>query len=216
MVENISKLLSDLEENRVLELVKELIQKGENPNKILEAVGNGMRLIGERWKSKEYFTPEVIFGAEISHEITEILNPILENNINNEEKKPIILIGTVKGDIHDIGKNIIISLLRAEKFGIYDLGVDLPPEVFIEKIKELKPNILGLSGLLTLAVDSMKELIDKISEEGLRENIKIIIGGPFLSEKTCNYVGADAYTNNGDDGIEIIKNWMVNYNGKGC
>lgn len=208
MVENISKLISNLKENEVLEKVRKEIESGTDPLKILNSLKEGMLGIGERWKEGEYFVPEVIMGAEISKQIMEILKPELERSRTKISAKGCVVIGTVRGDIHNIGKNITIALLQAAGFEVFNLGEDVPSEAFVEKVKEVKPNIVGLSGLLTLAVESMKETIEKLQEAGLREQLKIIIGGPFLTEKTREYVGADAFTHSATEGIEKIKSWI--------
>lgn len=208
MVEKISELISNLKENEVLEEVRKEIESGIEPIKILDSLKDGMLSIGERWKEGEYFVPEVIMGAEISKQIMEILKPELERSRTKIPVKGCVVIGTVKGDIHNIGKNITSALLQAAGFEVLNLGEDVPPEAFIEKVKEVKPNVVGLSGLLTLAVESMKETIEKLKEAGLREQLKIIIGGPFLTEKTREYVGADAFTHSATEGIEKIKSWI--------
>jgi len=208
MVENISKLISNLKENEVLEEVRKEIESGTDPLKIVNSLKEGMLGIGELWKEGEYFVPEVIMGAEISRQIMEILKPELERSRTKISTKGCVVIGTVRGDIHNIGKNITIALLQAAGFEVFNLGEDVPSEAFVEKVKEVKPNIVGLSGLLTLAVESMKETIEKLQEAGLREQLKIIIGGPFLTEKTREYVGADAFTHSATEGIEKIKSWI--------
>lgn len=208
MVEKISELISNLKENEVLEEVRKEIESGIEPIKILDSLKDGMLSIGERWKEGEYFVPEVIMGAEISKQIMEILKPELERSRTKIPVKGCVVIGTVKGDIHNIGKNITSALLQAAGFDVLNLGEDVPSEAFIEKVKEVKPNVVGLSGLLTLAVESMKETIEKLKEAGLREQLKIIIGGPFLTEKTREYVGADAFTHSATEGIEKIKSWI--------
>ncbi len=208
MVDKISNLMSDLEEKEVLEEVRKEIENGMDPIKILDSLKEGMLLIGERWKKGEYFVPEVIMGAEISRQIMELLQPKLESSSTKVPVKGSIVIGTVRGDIHNIGKNLTIALIQAAGYGVVDLGVDVPPKVFVEKVKEIKPDVVGLSGLLTLAIESMKETIEGIKEAGMRDQLKIIIGGPFLTKNYCEYVGADAFTHSAMEGIEKIKGWI--------
>jgi len=208
MVDKISELMSDLEEKEVLEEVRKEIEKGTDPIKILDSLKEGMLLIGELWKKGEYFVPEVIMGAEISRQIMELLKPELESSSTKVPVKGSIVIGTVRGDIHNIGKNLAIALIQAAGYGVVDLGVDVPPKVFVEKVKEIKPDVVGLSGLLTLAIESMKETIEGFKEAGLRDQLKIIIGGPFLTKNYCEYVGADAFTHSATEGIEKIRGWI--------
>jgi len=207
MTDNLKKFLINLEEDNTLMELKKLIDSEISPKDILEAVKEGMLKIGELWKAKEYFVPEVIYGAEISNQIMTILTPLLENH-ESSNKKGFVLVGTVQGDIHDIGKNIFISLLQAEDYEVFDMGVDLTPEIIVDFINEKNPDILGLSGLLTIALTSMKDTIDAIVQNGLREKLKIIIGGPFLTSENCRFIGADGFTRNASEGIEIIKGWM--------
>jgi methanogenic corrinoid protein MtbC1 len=208
MSEKLKDLLIDLKEEETIEEVQRLIKTKVNPKEILNSVKEGMIRIGNLWKKKEYFVPEVIYGSEISHQVMKMLKPLVEVGSGNKNNG-IVLVGTVKGDIHDIGKNILISLLQAEDFEVHDMGVDLSAERITEYVIKIKPDVLGLSGLLTIALGSMKETVEKIKEKGLRKDLKIIIGGPFLSKTNCEHIGADAFTRNASEGIEIIKNWMA-------
>ncbi|NLL57613.1 MAG: cobalamin-binding protein, partial [Firmicutes bacterium] len=119
-----------------------------------------------------------------------------------------ILLGTVAGDLHDIGKNIFRSMSEAAGFDVHDLGIDVPAETFVEKVIELKPDIVGLSGVLTLALESMKVTVDSLKEAGVRENVKVIIGGNPVSKEACQQIGADAFTTNAAEGVKICRGWV--------
>ncbi|WP_461570318.1 cobalamin B12-binding domain-containing protein, partial [Thermincola ferriacetica] len=119
-----------------------------------------------------------------------------------------IVLGTVEGDLHDIGKNIFASMAEAAGFEVYDLGIDVPAGKFVEKIKEIKPQILGMSGVLTLALDAMKNTVDALQAAGLRDDIKIIIGGNPVTEDACKQIGADAFTTNAAEGVKICQEWV--------
>ncbi|MFX1558619.1 MAG: B12-binding domain-containing protein, partial [Promethearchaeota archaeon] len=167
-----------------------------------------MKIIGEKFTNKEYFLPDLIMSGEILRQIFDSISPNLKESQISKEKKGIVLLGTVFGDIHDIGKDIVKFMLDVNGFEVLDLGVDVPSDRFIESIKEFKPKILALSGFLTLAYDSMKEIIGKLEEVGLRDKVKIMIGGGTVDERTVDYVGADAYGQSAVDAVNIATKWM--------
>ena len=164
-----------LNENKVVEMVKQKLQNNEDPLKILDDVKKAMKIIGEKFSNKEYFLPDLIMSGEILKQIFDSISPNLKESQISKEKKGKVLLGTVFGDIHDIGKDIVKFMLDVNGFEVLDLGVDVPSDKFIESIKEFKPKILALSGFLTLAYDSMKEIIGKLEEAGLRDKVKIMI-----------------------------------------
>jgi len=166
-----------------------------------------MEIIGERFSGGTYFLPELIFSAEIFKEITEIVKPKLEEEVQTERLGKCI-IGTVAGDIHDIGKDIVVFMLDVSGFEVYDLGVDVPPQNFIDKIKETNAPIVGLSGFLTLAFDAMKETVETIKEAGLRNKVKIMIGGGQIDDQIVKYTGADAYGRDAMAGVSLAKTWL--------
>lgn len=198
--------LADLKEEEVLSMVNEKIQAGEDPHKILELCREVMVIVGQRFQDEEYFLPELIMAGEIVKDVMEIVLPkIQQDNVKLIGK---VLIGTVAGDIHDIGKNIVIFMLEANGFKVLDIGVDIPPEKFVEKIKEFQPDVIGLSGLLTLAFDSMKETIDEIKKAGLRDEVKIMVGGSQVDEEVARYAGADAYGEDASVAVSLCKKWL--------
>lgn len=201
-------MLAELKEKEVIEAIQDLINEGEKPAKILDICQRGMEIVGQKYETGEYFVADMLMAAEIFNTIMEMVKPKLEQT----ETKHLgtILLGTVQNDIHDVGKNIAKALFEAAGFRVYDIGVDVPPEKFVESIKEIKPQIVGLSCLLTVAFESMKKTIDAIKEAGLRDTVKIIIGGAPVTETVMHYVGADGYTTSAAEGVEICKRWVQN------
>ncbi len=198
--------IAELNEARAIEIVQELADRMSAMD-IINLAREGMQRVGDKFAAKEYFLADLIYSAEIFQEIMRKLEPALTIT----DKAPFkgkIVIGTVKNDIHDIGKNIVISLLRAEGFDVIDLGVDVPVEQFVNAVKNEQPRVLGLSGLLTVAIDEMKKTIQAIEENGLRENLKIIIGGGPMDERVREHVGADASTQDAVEGVKKIKEFF--------
>ena len=154
----------ELNENKVLESVKQKLQNNEDPLKIMDDVKEAMKIIGEKFTNKEYFLPDLIMSGEILKQIFDTISPNLKESYMSKEKKGKVLLGTVFGDIHDIGKDIVKFMLDVNGFEVLDLGVDVPSDKFIKYIKEFKPKVLALSGFLTLTYDSMKEIIGKLKE----------------------------------------------------
>lgn len=198
--------LADLEEEEALKIVKEKLEAREDPIKILESCRSGMTIVGDRFEKGEYFLSDMLMAAEIFRKAMELVRPALEK----VAMKPLgkVVIGTVQGDIHNLGKNIAIALLEGAGFEIHDLGVDVPPEKFVDAIKEVKPEIVGMSGLLTLAIESMRKTVEAIGEANLRERVRIIIGSCRLDETAREYIGADAWTNEAAEGVTICKEWI--------
>ena len=192
MSEELVNTLSELKEEESLEIVRRRLAAGDDPHTILEEAKQAMEIVGKRFEDGTYFIPQLVFSGEILKAISEMIKPKLKK-AGETERLGQFIIGTVKGDIHDIGKNIVTFMLDVNGVEVHDLGIDVPVEKFIEKIKETKAPVLGLSGFLTVAFDTMKETIDAIKEAGLRDQVKIIIGGGNINEKIKNYAGADAY-----------------------
>jgi len=197
----------ELNENKVNEMVNERIQNNENPLNIMNDVREAMKIIGDKFSNKEYFLPELIMSGEILRQIFESLGPQLKESQAGGEKKGKVLLGTVFGDIHDIGKDVVKFMLDANGFDVLDLGVDVPADKFIESLKEFQPKVLALSGFLTLAYDSMKEIIEKLSAAGLRNSVKIMIGGGTVDERIVEFVGADAYGQSAVDAVNLATKW---------
>jgi len=205
--EDLINLIVELQENETIELVRKKVDDGEDPLKILDQVRKAMAMVGELFEKKEYFLPDLIMAGEILRQITEILEPKLKTSTKVKSLGKIVL-GTVFGDIHDIGKNIVRFMLETNGFDVYDLGIDVPKEKFIEKIKEVNAEIVALSGFLTLAYDSMKETIEEIKKAELRDKARIMIGGGQIDESIRNYVGADAYGKDAVEAVALAKKWV--------
>ena len=198
----------ELNENKVIDILNSKLEKNENLMAIMDEIKVAMKKIGDKFENKEYFLPDLIMSGEILRQIFEILTPMLKESEISEKKKGKILLGTVAGDIHDIGKDVVKFMLDANGFDVLDLGVDVPANMFVEKIKEFKPDVLALSGFLTLAFDSMKETIQKIKDAGLRESVKIMIGGGTIDENIVGYVNADAFGESAVDAVNLSKKWI--------
>ncbi|TFG11947.1 MAG: hypothetical protein EU535_06690 [Promethearchaeota archaeon] len=201
----ITKAIANLEEEKVLRLVKESLDANEDPVKILEACRKGISEFGKE-SADEIFLTDLIMVGEIFNEATELLMPKLVSFTTNRLGK--IVIGTVEGDIHNIGKDITINFLKAEGFEVIDLGVNVPAQKFINAIKQYNPQVVGMSGLLTLSIEPMKRIIEAIANAKLRHKVKVIIGGERTDEVVCNYVRADAWVNDAFEGVKIVKNWV--------
>src|SRR4030043_1225307 len=192
MQKDLVYVLSELMEKEVLEIVKSRLEAGDDPVRILDDAKQAMEIVGKRFEEGTYFIPDLIYSGEILKAVSEMVKPKMTKEAASKRLGKVI-IGTVKGDIHDIGKNIVTFMLDLNGFEVYDLGIDVPSERFIEKIKETKAPVVGLSGFLTIAFDSMKETIDAIEKAGLRDKVKIIIGGGQIDEQVKRFTGADAY-----------------------
>jgi 5-methyltetrahydrofolate--homocysteine methyltransferase len=206
MAKDLVNTLADLKEEEALRIVEEKLRAGEDPLKILGDARGGMEIVGKRFANSEYFIPDLIYSGEILREITDLVRPKLTKTAEVKRLGKVVF-GTVAGDIHDIGKDIVVFMLDVNGFEVYDLGVDVPAQKFVEKVKESGAPIVGLSGFLTLAFDSMKETIEAIKAAGLRDGVKIMIGGGQISEEIRKYTGADAFGKDAMTGVTLAKKW---------
>jgi methanogenic corrinoid protein MtbC1 len=207
---NLVDWLSDMNEDDAFALAKKmLLEEGANPLRVLELCREAMDIVGKRFEQGEYFLPELVLAGEMLENIGAIAKPLIKQAPGEEPKKLAkVLIGTVHGDLHDIGKNIVTFMLDINGFEVKDIGIDVPIKTFIDEINQFKPDVVGLSGFLTLAFDSMKETIAAIQDAGLRDKMKIMIGGGQVDETVRNYTGADAFGTNAIDAVSLCKNWM--------
>ena len=199
--DKIVEAIIELDEQVALELADEMIKSGTDPVEILERCREGMSIVGEKFESGDFFLSEMIMAAEIFNQIMNIVRPHIKSTLSESKGK--IIIGTVEGDVHDIGKNIAIALLEAEGFDIIDLGVDVAPTTFVEAIREHEPDIVGMSSLLTVALETTKQTIEAITEAGLRDKVKIIIGGGRIDSHATEYIKPDASTDNAALGVRL-------------
>jgi methanogenic corrinoid protein MtbC1 len=207
MAKDLVNTLADLKEEEALKIVKDRLSAGEDSLKILEDARKGMEIVGNRFASNDYFIPDLVYSGEILKEVTELVKPKLSKAAESKKLGKIIF-GTVAGDIHDIGKDIVVFMLDVNGFEVHDLGVDVPVQKFVEKIKETDAPIVGLSGFLALAFDSMKETVEAIKAAGLRDKVKVMIGGGQITDEVKNYTGADAYGKDAMTGVTLAKKWI--------
>jgi methanogenic corrinoid protein MtbC1 len=206
MSEKLVYAIADMREEEALELVNEMVNSGVEPMAILDAARDAMAIVGQRFEEGTYFLPELMLSGEMLNQIADILKPEMAK-MPEVKRHGKVVIGTVKGDIHDIGKNIVTFMLDVNGFDVLDLGVDVSPDKFVEAIQDFKPQVIGLSGFLTLAFDSMKETVDAIETAGLRDGVKIMIGGGQVTEEIQKYAGADAYGRDAMAGVNLTQKW---------
>jgi len=207
MSEDLVKTMADLKEEEALKIARERLEKGDDPLKILEDSRSAMEIVGKRFATGEYFIPDLIYSGEILKQITEMVKPKLTGKAEVKRLGKVVL-GTVAGDIHDIGLNIVDFMLDTNGFEVYNLGVDQPSKAFVDKVKETGAGIVGLSGFLTLAFDSMKETVEAMKTAGLRDKVKIMIGGGQIDEEIRKYTGSDAYGRDAMAAVELAKEWI--------
>ena len=202
--------LSDMNEDDALALSnKMLFEEGADPLRVLELCRAAMDIVGKRFEEGEYFLPELVLAGEMLETIGKVAKPLIKQAPGEETKKlGKVLIGTVHGDLHDIGKNIVTFMLDINGFEVKDIGIDVPVKTFIKEINDYQPDVVGLSGFLTLAFDSMKETIAAFEAEGMRDKFRIMIGGGQIDETVRSYTGADAFGVNAVEAVHLCKNWM--------
>jgi methanogenic corrinoid protein MtbC1 len=203
----LAKLLSDLREPEALEFVDKALGEGVDPEVLLGEAKEGMNIVGERFANETYFIPDLVFSGEILKGVVKRLEPHLKKG-EAAERLGKVIIGTVAGDIHDIGKNLVVFMLDVNGFEVVDLGIDVPVQKFIDTINETSSTVVGLSGFLTLAFDSMKETVEAIEKAGLRDKVKIMIGGGQVNEQVRDFTGADAYGRDAVAAVELAKGWI--------
>ena len=199
--------IANMREEEALKTASDMLDGNEDPMKILDACREAMVIVGERFEKGEYFLPELMLSGEMLKQIADMTQECMTKG-SEIQRRGKVLIGTVEGDIHDIGKDIVTFMLDVNGFEVMDLGIDVPPQKFVDSIKSFQPVVVGLSGFLTLAFDSMKITIDAIAEAGLRDQVKIIIGGGVIDEGIKNYTGADAYGTDAMAAVAFSKKWI--------
>lgn len=188
-----------------LDFIHKAIDANIDTKQILnEAIIRGAEEVGVRYEKGEYFLADMLLAADAINDCMDVIKPKL---VEEKHKSPgKVLIGTPEGDLHDIGKSLVIALLQGQGFDVVDLGVDVPPEKFVEVAKYENPDIIGISGLLTVTISKMTETVTMLKRKGIKA--KIVVGGGILSEEACKYIGADAWTKDGWNGVKLIKNMM--------
>jgi methanogenic corrinoid protein MtbC1 len=201
--------IAEMREDEALALAGAMFESGTDPFRVLALCREAMETVGSRFQSGEYFLPELILAGEMLEKIGAMAKPLIQGRSGAEARKlGRVLIGTVHGDLHDIGKNIVTFMLDINGYEVRDLGIDVPTDKFIEAIREFRPSVVGLSGFLTLAFDSMKETIGAIGAAGLRDGVKIMIGGGQVDETVRGYTGADAFGNNAMAAVSLCRDWI--------
>jgi methanogenic corrinoid protein MtbC1 len=207
MSKKLVNAIADMREQEALKLAQEMVEGGSDPMVILDAAREAMGIVGQRYEEETYFLPELMLAGVMLSQITEMVKPELAK-APDVERLGKAVIGTVEGDIHDIGKDIVVFMLDVNGFDVLDLGVDVPAEKFVEAIKDFEPQVVGLSGFLNLAFDAMKDTVETISKAGLRDKVKIMIGGAPMSDTIQEYTGADAYGKDAMAGVSLAKEWV--------
>jgi 5-methyltetrahydrofolate--homocysteine methyltransferase len=200
-----------MKEEQALALAREMLGSGYDPLTLLDHCRQAMEIVGQRFEAGEYFLPELMLAGEMLTQIGNEAKPLIQDADPGAEgsRKGTVIIATVHGDLHDIGKNIVTFMLDINGYKVVDLGIDVPVDTVVSSIKEHEPAVVGLSGFLTLAFDSMKETIEEIEKAGLREDIKIMIGGGQVDENVKVYTGADAFGVNAMDAVSLCDGWIV-------
>jgi len=205
----LTRAIGELDEEKVTKMLAEFVDSrptDEEAQQVVNACQQGMGTVGDLFEKGEYFVGDLIFAGELLTEAINTLKPVIGGQ--SSSKVGTIVLGTVHGDLHDIGKNIFRSMAEAAGFVVHDLGTDQSVDSFVEKVKEVKPDIIGMSGVLTLAIESMKDTIEGLKQTGLRDGVRIIIGGNPVTKEACEYVGADAFTTNAAAGVKICQGWV--------
>lgn len=207
MSQKLIDAIAEIREDEALELVAEMTESGVEPLSILNDVKTAMDVIGQRYEEGDYFLPELVMAGEIMNQIMVMIKPALAESLQEDHLGKVV-IGTVKGDIHDIGKDIVSFMLKVGGYNVLDLGVDVPAQKFVQAIREFQPQVVALSGFLTLAFDQMKATVEAIEAAGLRDQVKIMIGGGQIDEAVKDYTGADAYGRDAIVAVKLANGWV--------
>ncbi len=201
----LGQALADLNKGQAEVLVAARLEAATSPLDVVKELNDGMTEVGDRFAAGQYFLSELIYSSHIMKGLMARLEPLLGGGTASSKSADTVIVGTVKGDIHDIGKNIVVMLLRSAGFDVIDLGVDVPAERFVEKIKETGIKVLGLSCLLSLAIDEMKNVVDMLAANEIRNQVTVIIGGQPTDEEVRKYAGADFWAPDAASGVKICK-----------
>lgn len=207
MSNDLMNTIADLKEKEALGIVQNRLNAGEDPLRILDDTRRGVEIVGKRFSDQEYFIPDLVYSGEILKKITDMVKPKLTKTAEVKRLGKVI-IGTVAGDIHDIGKDIVVFMLDVNGFEVFDLGIDVPVAKFVDAIKETGSKVVGMSGFLTLAFQSMKDTVTAIEKAGLRNQVKIMIGGGQMDDLVRSFTGADAYGKDAMDAVKLAKGWI--------
>jgi len=199
----------DMREEDAVKIAEKLLNSGADPLGLLDDCREALGIIGSRFAAGECFVPELILAGEMLRQIGAMVKPkIATSGAAPQKKLGRIVFGTVEGDIHDIAKDIVVFMLDINGFDVMDLGVDVPAAKFVEAVKSFKPQVVGLSGFLTLAYDPMKNTVQALKDAGLRDSVKIMIGGGQMDDQVCAYAKADAYGKDAMAAVTLSKGWV--------
>lgn len=206
VIENLRKAVLDLDADRVRAAAEDAVKLGVDPIQAIDdGLARGVRTIGDRFAAGEAFLTELVMAGEAMKAGVEVLRPIILQRKLQRKSAGVVVIGTVRGDIHDIGKNIVAVMLESADFEVNDLGADVPPEKFVDKTKESKAQIVAMSALLTVTTPEQKNTIDAISRAGIRKNVKVAVGGAAVTPEWAREIGAEGYSDNAVDAVELFK-----------
>ena len=206
MDDQLAGLVMDLEEDKALAMVKSKVEQGDDIHDILASCQEGMVGVGKRFEAGKYYISDLMMAGEIFKQVGEIIKPYTKTDSSGSAGK--VVVGTVKDDIHDIGKDLVVGMLKSADMDVTDLGVDVPPEKFVEAVKETGATVVSLSALLTVAFDSIKATVDAFNEAGLRNKVKIMIGGGPVDETVRKYTGADSWGADAQAAVILAKGWL--------
>lgn len=209
IINQLTNSLIEGDPDATVDLTQKAISQGIEPLVIIdEGLMPGMNIVGDKFASGEYFLPDLIIAADGMQKAMELLEPELKARHQSVESAGVVLLGTVKGDIHEIGKSLVGTMLSANGFKVHDLGVDVPTENFINKVKEIQPDIIGLSALLTTTMTVQREVIEALTEAGIRSKIKVLIGGAPVTRSWADDIGADDYAEDAMGAVQVARKLM--------
>jgi methanogenic corrinoid protein MtbC1 len=206
--EKLTQLTGELDEDAVNEMLEEFIASnpaGDEVQTVVEACRQGMEIVGANFERGEYFVGDLIFAGELLTGVIEKLKPLM--GAGSGANRGVVVLGTVEGDIHDIGKNIFKGMAEAAGFEVIDIGIDQAPAAFVKAVRQYTPQIVGLSGVLTLSIESMKRTIQALKDAGFRDTLKIAIGGTAVNQQVCAYTGADMWSKNAAEAVNLCLSW---------
>lgn len=215
ILEDVASRFSDLDLDGTLDLTRKALEKGFSAHKILEeGLSRGLDRVGELFERKEYFLSELMVATYIMEHAMKVIEDKLKSEAGGGGRRGRVVFGTVAGDFHFIGKNIAISLLQASGYEVHDLGEDVPPEAFVEKVREVKPDIVALSALLLTTVSGIGEVVEALKRENLRNQVFVMIGGRPTSQEVAEKYGVDAYCSTAMDGVATANKYMEKKRGQ--
>jgi methanogenic corrinoid protein MtbC1 len=209
MSQELIDAIANMDEEGALALTKDLLAAGASPTQILDDCRSAMEVVGSRFEHGEYFIPELILAGEMLKNVSAEVKPYMTGAQEASNKLGKVLVGTVKGDIHDIGKDIVVFMLDVNGFDVKDLGIDVPVENFVDAVRDWQPQVIALSGFLTLSYDAMKDTVAALDAAGLRNGVKIMVGGGTVDEQVCKYAGADAFGMDAMSAVSLAKSWVA-------